>query len=210
MAKPTQFKYSGEATDSKDNIVYRESHVAIFDGDKILKSATEYLDTDGKKIATLDSDYSLNENLPVYEFADLRNNTREGVRLKDEKYEIYLMEKGVEKTIPLKDKDNTFAGQGWHYYFIKNLSVFEKQNVILKLILPGKLDVFTFAAKKTAAAGERLTVLMELNNWFLRMIAPSLKLTYDKPTKRLMVFEGVSNILDKNGKTQDVKITYKY
>ena len=51
---------------------------------------------------------------------------------------------------------------------------------------------------------------LELDNWLLAVFAPSLKLVYDKSNRRLIEYEGLSNIPDSGGDRQDVRIIYEY
>ena len=51
---------------------------------------------------------------------------------------------------------------------------------------------------------------LKLANWFLGVFAPELQLTYDKKNKKLLQYQGVSNIKDDSGSNQDVTIRYQY
>jgi hypothetical protein len=59
-------------------------------------------------------------------------------------------------------------------------------------------------------AGQYVSLKVDIQNPFLRLFAPSLKIQYDPKTRHLLKYEGLSNIPNDNGKIQNVTITYDY
>lgn len=51
---------------------------------------------------------------------------------------------------------------------------------------------------------------VQISNGILKLFTRPLKLTYDGDSKRLLVFNGVVNILDANAKSQSVSLMYYY
>jgi len=203
--------YWAEARNEDDQLVYNEKHTVDFDGDRIVHSLTEYLSPEGERIAILESDYSMNVSMPTYVFEDLRSGYREGLRRDDEKYVIFKQEQGKkEETKALSDTSGVFSCQGWHYYLVDNLDVLEKGNLMLRLILPSELKAYTFQVEQTDAESDRVKAVIKIDNWFLRLFAPKLRLVYDKGIEKLVEYEGLSNIPAADGGRQDVKIIYSY
>ncbi|MDJ0868901.1 MAG: hypothetical protein QNK03_22525 [Myxococcota bacterium] len=201
----------GEARDLQGNFAYREKHTIRYDGDRVLGSDTIYTDANGKQIARMTSDYSLSVAMPTYVFTDDVRGNREGLRIENGKYVIFTQKRGEnEETAELEDTDNVFSCQGWHYYLVNRLSRLEREEIVLNLILPSELRAYGFEVQQTVARGDRVEVRLELDNWLLAVFAPSLKLVYDKSNRRLIEYEGLSNIPDSRGDRQDVRITYEY
>jgi hypothetical protein len=204
-------EYRGEARSLEGDLVYHENHRVEFVGKQIKNTETLYFNKDRKKIASLVSDYNFNQKMPTYEFTDYINPRKEGLRRQGQDYEIYFsLGTKEEQTSRIKAAENVFASQGWHYYLVNNLSRINEKGMQLQLVLPSELDAFEFRLKKTAEVLDRVNFSLTINSWFLRLFAPELKLSYDKKQKRLLEYEGVSNVLDRDGKRQKVKITYFY
>lgn len=210
-ARAEEASYKGEAVDDKGRAVYTEFHQVSRAEGKLARSLTEYRAPDGVLIATLRSDYSRSIAMPTYVFEDLRRNYREGLRWENGRYVIFHQDGGKpENTFTIEGGGSVFSCQGWHYYLIDNLDLLERKTVILNLVLPSELRPFPFEVKKLANAGERVSAELRLKNWLFRHFAPKLLLVYDKKERRLLEFQGVSNILDQAGERQRVTIRYVY
>lgn len=61
-----------------------------------------------------------------------------------------------------------------------------------------------------AHGNSRVCIDVDVAQPLLRLFAGSLHLQYDGDSRRLLVFEGVSNVLDTRGKSQKVRIGYDY
>ena len=55
-----------------------------------------------------------------------------------------------------------------------------------------------------------MTVRLEIDNWLLRIFAPYVEAVYDVETRRLVRYEGVSNLASASGDYEKVTITYSY
>ncbi len=208
----SSFVYWGEARRNSGEIAYTEKHTILKDTKKIIRSTTEYFLKDKKtKIALLESDYLLDSKKPTYRFKDLRSGYQEGLRHIDGEYYAYVKKDGEkEKSKLISSTDTLFSCQGWHYYLVKNFEIFEGKSADLSLILPSQLDYFKFKITGSRAVDGMVVAKLEISNWFLRLVAPSLKLVYDKKNSRLVKYEGVSNLLTDQGEQQNVTIKYFY
>jgi hypothetical protein len=72
------------------------------------------------------------------------------------------------------------------------------------------LEAFDFYIKTVAHNNEVAEFEVEMKSWLMRLFGPRLKLIYDMQKKRLIFFEGLSNLRDKEGKMMSVDIQYKY
>ncbi len=201
----------GEARDLQGNFAYKETHTVEYDGGRVLESDTVYSDAEGNEIARMTSDYSRSVSMPTCIFTDEVRGNREGLRIENGEYVIFSQRRDEsERTAALDETDNVFSCQGWHYFLVDRLSRLEQGGLVFNLILPSQLRPFGFEVRKVASQGDRIEVRLELENWLLALFAPGFRLVYDRSARRLIEYEGVSNIPDENGERQKVRITYDY
>lgn len=194
----------------KEKPIYTEKHTAVYRSGKIETSTNEYFNLNREKIAELNSDYSKSLIMPTYIFRDFRTGFVEGLRWVDGRYFIFRQEKGKpEEQNLLDNRENVFSCQGWHYYLIANLEHLQKKPLQMKLIFPSKLDYYSFQIKLLDTESNLMRFRLEFDNWFMRLFAPYLDLTYDKTAKKILQYYGPSNILDDRGEIQNVYIFYE-
>jgi hypothetical protein len=71
----------------------------------------------------------------------------------------------------------------------------------------GQYDVRIF---KNRIQGNRIQLTVELDNWFLRLFAPSIEVEFDLGNRRLLWYRGISMVSNKNNKNVAVVTTYEY
>ena len=190
-------------------VLYTEKHSLSYENNKLLTSHTKYFDPQGKLIAEMKSDYRQSLMMPTYVFEDHRLGTKEGLELRDKKYYIFNenSEKKREEKV-IENPKGIFSCQGWHYYIVENMDMIESKDLSLNLLFPSKLDYYNFDLQKQSSKGSILELRLEFSNWFVRLFAPRLDLTYDSQKKKLLSYIGPSNILDAEGDIQYVKVVY--
>ena len=209
VAAETTESELGLAKNDAGVVVYTEKHVITYTDKKLDRARTEYLNASGKLIAIMTSDYRQSISMPTYNFTDMRFGTTEGLRLEDGKYVVYYKnEKSVEKTAPLEKTSGVYSCQGWHYYLTQNLQQLEQADITLILLVPSRLDSFTFKVLKNNSTGDLISASLRLDNWLLNLFAPNVELVYSKSGKSLVSYKGISNIMTDSGASQNVTITY--
>jgi len=202
--------YWGVARNDAGKVVYREKHTTYHRDGRILRSVTDYIGPDGSVIAVMDSNYERSLAMPTYAFKDHRRGYEEGLRYHEGAYYIYNRDPKLgEKEVRLEDTENVYSCQGWHYYVVNNLEVLEKnESVVLNLIFPQKLRAYPFRIERTGSSGETLDVKVRFANRLVSWFVPHLDLVYERESRKLLEFQGVSNIFDENDELQEVTITY--
>jgi hypothetical protein len=76
--------------------------------------------------------------------------------------------------------------------------------------LPSRLDQYEFRIRKRKVDGDTLYIRLEIDNWLLRLFAPHVDVEYDQENRRLLRYEGISNLEAASGKHKKVTITYSY
>jgi hypothetical protein len=206
-------KFYGTAKDPKGNIAYLEEHEVIYENGTVKSSTTTYTDEAKKPIASLISLYSPHKWMPTYNFKDLRHGTYNGVNATVNEIEMFTQEDKKLKNKKKPFKPDMIGGQGFHYFIQDHLDKLAKgEKVKTKFVLPGALDYYSFVIQKSdkkKVKDSEIYLVMKLDSMLSVFISP-IFMTYDIPTKRLMGYEGESNLQDKDKKAIVVDIVYKH
>jgi hypothetical protein len=107
-----------------------------------------------------------------------------------------------------------FVIDGGFNYFIKNRwSEIESFKIVsFYFVVPNQMDYFSLRLRKKenkVIGGKNCSIIyLEIDNVVLRWIVKPIILTYDTESKRLLTYEGISNIMNAMGKNEAVKINY--
>lgn len=207
--------YKGEAT--KDGkLVYFEKHTVELQDKKVISSTTEYTDSTGRVLGTLKNNYLKSLNAPEHEMNDPIHKNSHGVRYDGEKLVMFNKDAASAEQTEVLAKNDTrgklvVGGQGLHYYLTNNMEeVIKKGKLDLKFLIPGRLDAYNFYLKVVKKEEDKVHFDIEIDNWFLKLFAPKLKLIYSIKNPRLIRYSGLSNITDSDKKMMNVEIVYKY
>ncbi len=206
-------EFTGEARLKSGELFYREQHQEFYDGEKLTKAQTVYLDASGKKIGELTSVYTGVRGLPQYRYQDLRSGYEDGVEIRSDTVIVFrkLSASKPREDVELVISPQLASGQGFNHLVRNSLEEMIGAGPLhVKLILPTRLDYFQFRARLREANDQFVKVRFEIDNWILRLFASHLDLIYERKTKRLIQYEGISNIEDSTGKHPFVTITYQY
>jgi|GEM_PF-458902 len=205
--------FTGEAYDEEGVLVYAERHVLTYDDEGVVGSRTTYFDPEGGEIGSLVSDYAPSPQFCDYTFRDRRRGYVDGVRLGDDTLCLFRREdpSAPEETRCLPREENQIVGQGFHHFIRNRLdAIAEGKTYHVKLALPSRLDELDFRIRKTGLEGERMTIRLESDHWVVRLFAPHIDVVYDRERKRLLIYEGISNVADASGECIPVRIRYAY
>lgn len=192
----------------KGKVAYLERHTVVYDDQTLIKSQTEYLDPEGKPIASLRSDFTQSLAAPAYILEDKRNQSLQGQRWSNQKLEVFTQNKKKDLS---KSPELMMGGEGLIYYIGANIKeLISSEGLDFKLIIPGRLRTFDFVIKPLAHNEQEAAFEIKMKSWLMRLFGPRLKLIYDVPKKRLKSFEGLSNLRDAEGEMMSVDIQYVY
>jgi len=205
--------FVGKAVNSKGILEYVEYHTVKYENGKVSESQTIYYDVNNNKIGELISDYSFGPQFGSYDFRDIRAQYQDGAKVEQDRIGLFRKKKpkyDIEEKYIAKEKDQ-IVGQGFHQSIVQDLEKIAQGEVFhIRLVLPSRLDQFKFQIRKRKIQGDTLYIRLEIDNWFLRMFAPHVDAEYDMKTRRLLRYEGISNLEDTSGKHKKVTITYAY
>ena len=206
-------KFIGRALNTNGELEFIEEHNAVYRNGQIAFLETTYLDPDYKKIGEIRSDFSAGSRLGSYEFKDERLAYIDGARVLADQIMVYSQKtpQGRYKKKHLKRDSDQILGQGFHPFIQENLeSLLEGKVFRVKLVLPSQMDQFRVRIRPIKEENGRLTLRIDLDNWFLRLLAPVTEAEYEINTRRLVAYRGVSAISNTSGKNVPVTISYSY
>lgn len=205
----------GIAKDNKGNIVYQEKHVSEFRSQKLFQLKTDYFDPGGQEIGFIKTNFSPSGYVPSYEFRDFRSQRSVSVKPVAAHIDVTTKSSKDKKDQSMKFKmlPQMVAGQGLHQFLIDHLGSFiesAQHTETVKFFIPLNKDYYDFQIKVLNQTEQTITLRIEADNWFFRMVAPHIDVTYDKQKARLLTYKGPSNLIDKSGKKINVTIQYSY
>lgn len=205
-------KREGIASDLKrGTFLYKELHLIEKDSTGFNKKiTTTYKDENDKVFAKMTSDFSKHRMIPDTTFEDLRFNSKyeQTINLKDLSLEIIHTENDTQKkNKKIKVYENTIAGQGFDNFIKEEFNNLKKKKI--KFVVLDQLDFFNFMA--SSLSHKILTesqFKLEIDSFWVGLLINPITVTYSNDSKKLIKYQGLSNILDKNKKSQEVLISY--
>jgi hypothetical protein len=205
--------FVGKAANSQGILEYVEYHTVKYENGKVSESQTIYYDANNNKIGELISEYAFGPQFGSYDFRDIRAQYQDGAKVSGDRILLFRKkspEDDVEEVYLAKEKDQ-IVGQGFHQFIVHNLERIAQGEVIhIRLVLPSRLDQYEFRIRKRKVDGDTLYIRLEIDNWLLRLFAPHVDVEYDQENRRLLRYEGISNLEAASGKHKKVTITYSY
>jgi hypothetical protein len=207
--------FVGYATDPASGALqYREIHVErSLAGIDVLE--TTYVGADGEVLAVREVDFSADDLAPDYRFEDLRSGAVVGMERVDGEVEAFRR-RAADEQVDRKRIDETallvadagfdrFVSAAWD-----RLVAGEK--VEAEFLAPSRLTTVRCTMRRVAV-GEldgdpTVTFRMGAANPLIRLLAPEVDVTYHRETRRLLRYEGPSNIRDGEGRPMVVRIDF--
>ena len=195
-------------------VAYLERHTVVYDDQTIIKSLIEYQDAQGKPIGSLRSDFTQSLSAPAYIFQDNRQQSLQGQRWSDQKLEVFSRERQKAKLVKkdlIKSSELMIGGEGLIYYIGAHLKeLTSSEGMDFKFVIPGRLSAFDFLIKPLEHNAHEAAFEVRMKSWLMSLFGPRLKLIYDLQKKRLISFEGLSNLRNADGSMMSVDVQYVY
>ena len=192
--------------------VYREEHW-VREQEGVVHRLVLYRCMDGRPFARKAVKGAAGTAAPDFELIDGRDGYREGVRTREGRREVFVQERSgsPERSALLPDYSEAVIDAGFDTYARSRWNdLGEGRQVPVSFLIPSRLKYasLTLAGQGTVQlAGEELRRLrLKVDAWY-GFAAPSLELTYTAD-RRLLRFEGISNVRDAAGKNRKVRIEF--
>lgn len=182
--------------------LYTEVHDQELATDGAVQSGlTVYYDAQGREMARKTLDFRQHRTVPIYRMDIPAVRYAEGISSSTPQAQIFKRDGDQEerKSIGLGE-GLVAADAGFNQLLQDQLAALRKgETVRFGLIVAGHTNRYKFRARKVGeqADGTRpvLQLLVEPDS-MLRMLVPAIKLDYDASTRKLLSYDGVSNIID--------------
>jgi hypothetical protein len=195
-------------------VVYLERHTVVYDDQTIIKSLTEYQDAHGKPFGSLRSDFTRSLAAPEYIFRDNRQQSLQGQRWANQKLEVFSQERKQARVVKkdlIKTPEVMIGGEGLIYYIGAHLKeLIGSDGMDFKFVIPGRLSAFDFFIKPLEHNATEAAFEVKMKSWLMGLFGPRLKLIYDLQKKRVISFEGLSNVRNSDGSMMSVDVQYVY
>lgn len=191
--------------------VYTEKFTDKTIDGKPSETTTRYYDADNRLIAERTLNFSKSKFAPDFKTEDLRTGYSEGAEMKGKKFRLFVKENKYEK---LKEKiisipEPAVIDGGFNQYIKANWDKLVKgEALIFNFAVASRLDYYKMRASKISATDKTMKVKIEPERRILRLLASPIVVNYDKNTKRILSYEGISNISDENGDNFTIKLVY--
>ncbi|GBF51556.1 hypothetical protein LPTSP4_30940 [Leptospira ryugenii] len=218
FAEKARFSYLGKAYDLKTGkFLYTDNHREFYQGDKHIYSQISYKDPSGKEFGRKRIEFAPNPVLPSFRTEDDRDGYLEGAEVNGKQVKLFFRRKSED---PIEERTyqpkTPGVMDGGFDYFVRNQwdKLMQGERLSFHFLAPVQLDDYLFAVEKIKEDKWKdrsaLYLKLEIDNFILKRLVQPFLLVYDIKTKRILQFEGLSNINDENGKSLRVKLVYDY
>ena len=196
-----------------DALLYTEHHQEWWDGGRILRDTVTYRDPEGDIIGEKHVDFRSQEQAPEF----LLRNVRTGHSERAERVASTLAVKFREsRQAPLKSDalglpEGAIIDAGFDRFVENNWDALMGGEVFIRpFLLPSRLQFVDFRIRRVDNDSDPNRAVFELavDSALLRLFAPAITVAYDRKTRALLEYDGVSNMRDSSGKNLDVEIRF--
>ncbi|MEO8002184.1 MAG: hypothetical protein ABI644_09925 [Arenimonas sp.] len=184
--------------------LYKEQHWVRFNLLAPVERLVIYRCMDGTAFARKHVNYQPSSQAPAFEFLDARKGYIEGLRYKQNQAALWYRQPGAttEKNVLLTVK-NLVADAGFNEFIKINwLKLRAGKPLPLMFAVPTRLQAYKFSLKQTSerqfANVAAVTYQLKLSGLW-SFLADPIEVTYDKASRRLLRFQGLSNLRNDAG-----------
>jgi hypothetical protein len=195
-------------------LVYREEHLLRGDAGRPLERLVLFRCPGGAAFARKRIDYAQSASAPAFAFEDARTGYREGLRRKAAGDELYFRERaGASERLALLPARAQVADAGFDEFVRAHWQALAAgESVPLRFAVPARLGSLDFRVRQAGARqvdGEPALVFRLRLDGLLGFVAPHIDVAYSARSRRLLRFEGMSNLRDDDGRGQfEVRIDF--
>ena len=195
-------------------LVYSETHERRYESGQLLAGKDTYLDPEGALIAEKELRFE-HPTAPIFTLDDQRIQYREGLKREAAGWVTFKMEPGSGKLqeAPVTLEGEPVADAGFDRYILQEWNaLLAGERRTFDFIVPSQLRAIRFRVEKVGEENRqgRALVHMELkpDGFLLRNLVSPIQLYYDRDTRQLAEYQGISNVRKLNGKGYKVRIEF--
>ena len=203
--------FAGYAYDmSSGALLFREAHYR-YATDDMPQQLVLYRCTDGRPFARKLTRDDGDAQAPDFDLIDARLNYHEGVRRRGNQREVYVQRSAdlPEQAQPLAVPPDGVIDVGFDEFARRHWNELAAGKTLsLPFLVPSRRVFYSFKAKQdNAISAATLTVRLSLGAWYAFLL-PHIDVIYDRASRRLLRYEGLSNIRNAEGKSYNVRIEF--
>jgi hypothetical protein len=209
---------TGDAYDLKSGVLlFREQHYRYGAGDAG-QQLVLYRCPDGRPFARKLSRDDGNAQAPDFDLVDARLNYQEGVRRLADRREVYVKRTAElpEQAEPLVVPPDGVIDVGFDEFARRHWDdLAAGKTLSLPFLVPSRRVFYPFKARSdntlpdNLPSAATLTVRLSLGAWYAFLV-PHIDVIYDRASRRLVRYEGLSNIRNAQGKSYNVRIEFPH
>jgi hypothetical protein len=206
----------GRAYDSTSGVlIYEERHVETIADGNVVADDVRYVDAQGRAFAAKRVDFTPHPLVPEFELADERTGHLEALRREgDGNLVVSYRERAEEelREVSLAMPEAALADAGFDRFISAHWDELLAGTVLVRqFLVPSRQEFMDFRIRRAAgdAPGE-VGFLLEIDSALLRLVVPAISVIYDRSSRRLMRYEGLSNLRDERGENHTVRIEFEY
>ena len=205
-ASPLHFIEGIARAPGDGRLLYREHHWTRHEGARLVERLVLYRCAAGNAFARKHLDYRGSAIAPAFTLEDARTGYREGLR-RDAGAALFVR-RGVgepERSAPLRASTAVVDAGFDEFVRVRWDALASGRTVPIEFALPARLRSYRFALSRVGAeriAGEPAWRFRLRLTGVLGWIAPEVDVAYSRRTRRLLRFEGLSNLRAPGGDSQ--------
>ena len=217
-ASATEHSFHASAFDLESGaLVYVEEHREIYRAGRPYRSEVVYR-AEGDTIATKAVRFGERPSSPDFSLVDRRDGYMEGAQTRGDSLVMSRRWRDGERhEVRVLDAAGAAVVDGGFDHAVRRAwpELMGGDHVTFDFAVPNKLRSYRFRIRKTGEGRHesRPAVLLRIEpaNFFVRLIAPHIDLTYDRESRRLLKYVGISNLANSDtGKRYRVRIEFTY
>lgn len=211
--------YRAKAYDLKGgDHIYTELHFETVRDGKHIGSRVLYTRPGGEVIASKSIVFEDDALSPSFELQDLRDGYREGADGAGDGRIRLFVQRAEDKPVQASRVDVPSAAvidAGFDKFIRRSWDrLLTGETMTFDFAVPSEQRFFRFRVRRTETdrvdGREVARLRMEIGNRLLRFLVDPIDLTYDLENRRLLVFEGISNLNNEVGKSHNARIVFEY
>lgn len=199
----------GDAYGPNGRLLFRETHYWYHDDAGEARGFTLYACPDGRAFARRTSDYGTHPDTPDFALEIPQSAYREGVRDENPQRIVYVQRNPTrpEQDAPLPTAEHAVIDDGFNAYVGAHWdALLAGQYVPISYLVPSRHRYYRFRIVKVDdAKPDELRLRLQFDFWFGRFL-PHVYVTFDRDSRTLIRYEGISNIRDAAGDNVHVRV----
>lgn len=195
------------------SLLYVEQHKETVAGTRVVSAKVLYEDEAGAQFAQKHVDFTADPFLPSFSFENARTGHAEAL----DRTDLGVMARyrpsgdGEEVAVPVDVPPDAIGDAGFDRFIAAHWeSLLAGQAQVRPFLIPSRQAFVRFSIEVSAVEPDTVRFEMKPTSWLLSLVVPPLLVEYDRTARRLLKYEGLSNLRDAEGEPYLVRIRFTY